>query len=328
MGELDWRLFSAPGGALCGLLVLLFAGSPQQAWSAGCAKAWPPGGPDVHRAPACIGLAVGNDPAAFAKALAWSGGAVTAVTVFVGQRSWSDFEGGAAYEVNLWRSRPETKFWSIPLIVKGAKLSDAGAGAYNSHYAATARMLAAASPEGPIFVRTGWEFNGGWMPWSAIHDPGDFRLAYRQFVRSFRQVSDRFVFTWAANIGEVGLDPALGYPGDDVVDIIGMDFYQQPHDPAGASNAWTYMIARPHGLQWLEDFAAAHHKPSAYPEWGVRGDDAGPYIAAAGRWFAQHPVAYESYWDSNDAYRGKLSDGRRPHAGMAYVTAVHALAIH
>jgi hypothetical protein len=46
--------------------------------------------------------------------------------------------------------------------------------------------------------------------------------------------------------------------------------------------------------------------------------DAAPYVREAAKWFATHDVIYQSYWNSNDAYTGKLSDGAFAGAGAAY----------
>ena len=62
----------------------------------------------------------------------------------------------------------------------------------------------------------------------------------------------------------------------------------------------------------------ARKKPTAYAEWGVMSDNAGAYVRQAASWFASHDVVYQSYWNSNDAYTGKLSDGQFFDAGVAY----------
>jgi hypothetical protein len=77
------------------------------------------------------------------------------------------------------------------------------------------------------------------------------------------------------------------------------------------------MVNGPYGLKWLEEFAAAHNKPTAYPEWGVNFDGAASYIRNAAKWFASHNVLYQRVWNSNDAF--KLSDRQYPNAAAAYV---------
>jgi hypothetical protein len=65
-------------------------------------------------------------------------------------------------------------------------------------------------------------------------------------------------------------------------------------------------------------FAARHKKPTAYAEWGVMSDDTAGYMRDAARWFAQHGPVYQSYWNSNASFQGKLSDDQFMEAGRAY----------
>jgi hypothetical protein len=81
------------------------------------------------------------------------------------------------------------------------------------------------------------------------------------------------------------------------------------------------MVNQKWGLKWHQDFAKAHNKPTAYSEWGVRYDNAGYYMEQAKLWFDQHPVIYHNYWNANNDYPGKLSDGQYSATGAAYRTA-------
>ena len=113
--------------------------------------------------------------------------------------------------------------------------------------------------------------------------------------------------------------PALSYPGDDVVDVIGLDAYHQPQwDPNGAVEAWTYMVTRRYGLQWHLEFARTHRKPMAYPEWGVRTDGFDTYIEHMAEWFRTSGVLFQTYWDSDSSYPGALSGGQYPATGAAF----------
>jgi beta-mannanase len=132
-------------------------------------------------------------------------------------------------------------------------------------------------------------------------------------------VSNRFVFEWNVNIGDTGMNPETAYPGDAYVDIIGMDFYWNTQwDPADPIQAWNSMLNRSYGLAWHQRFAAAHGKRTSYSEWGVMSNNAGPYIEKAKEWFASHPVVFQTYWNSNAAFPGKLSDNQYPNTGAAY----------
>ncbi|MES2462592.1 MAG: glycosyl hydrolase, partial [Armatimonadota bacterium] len=193
-------------------------------------------------------------------------------------------------------------------------------GDYNAHYRKAAETLAKFRPqEKQLNVRTGWEFNGDWMAWSAQKDPVAFAEAFRQFVNSFRAVSPRFRFEWNVNIGGTTLNPEMAYPGDRHVDLIGMDFYWQlKWDPADPLRAWENAVTRPYGLRWHQAFAKSHGKPTTYSEWGISADNATPYLTAARDWFAAHPVVFHTYWDSNADYPGRLSDGQYPQSGASF----------
>jgi beta-mannanase len=223
----------------------------------------------------------------------------------------------------LWAPLHKPIAWTIPLIVEGGKLADAADGKYDKFYVAAAKILAGSRPgDAEIYVRTGEEFNGDWMPWAAAGHEREFVGAYQRFVDAFRSVSNRFRFEWNVNMGETRMDPASAYPGDGYVDVVGMDFYYNvAWNPPDPDAAWDEMVNRRYGLAWLEEFAAGHHKPTAYPEWGVNSDASGPYIEKAAKWFAAHRVVYQRVWNSNSEFAGKLSDGQYPHAGAAYIAA-------
>ena len=80
-------------------------------------------------------------------------------------------------------------------------------------------------------VRIGWEFNGNWMPWAASKDPESYKRYFRRIVEIMRRApGQRFQFEWCPNHGRKDMDPTEAYPGDDVVDIIGMDVYAETWD--------------------------------------------------------------------------------------------------
>jgi hypothetical protein len=257
---------------------------------------------------ASLGIFVGNSSSALEQFEQWLGHDVDYVRVHGGKANWSDYVTSLDYVARQFQDSGRDFLWSVPLIVKGANLADGADGDYNNFYVAAAQRVLANSPDdGPIYVRTGEEFNGGWFEWAAAGKEQDFIDTFRNFVDSFRSVSDRFVFEWNVNIGQ-NMDPATAYPGDDYVDIIGMDFYWDTQwDSSDPQEAWDYNVRREYGLQWLEDFAAAHNKPTAYSEWGVKSDNAEEYIQAAAEWFESHNVLYQSYWNSGS---WMLSDGQ------------------
>jgi hypothetical protein len=264
---------------------------------------------------------VGNSPPDLLQFEHWLGRPVDQIAAHTGRASWKDWVGSIKWSVELWSPFNKPIRWTIPLFSDQGNLQDAATGKYQSYYEQAAKILAQSrQSDNVIYVRTGEEFNGNWMPWSAAGREQDFVKAYRHFVEAFRSVSNRFRFEWNANIRETRMKPADAYPGDDYVDVVGMDFYYNTKwNPTNPVTAWDEMVRGQYGLQWLEDFAAAHKKPTAYPEWGVNTDGAGPYIERAAQWFSDHNVLYQSVWNSNDDFPGKLTDNQYPRAAAAYI---------
>lgn len=271
--------------------------------------------------PPALGAYVGNNPADLVQFEKWLGKPVDQVAAHGGRVNWHDWIGSIKWLLGRWAPMNKPIAWTIPLFVDGGTLRDAASGKYRKYYEQAAQILAKSPPgDDVIYIRTGEEFNGDWMPWSAAGHEKDFIGAYRQFVDAFRSVSNRFRFEWNVNVRETRMNPADAYPGDAYVDVIGMDFYYNVKwNPADPHVAWDEMVRSPYGLQWLDEFAAVHGKPTAYPEWGVNSDGAGPYIESAARWFSTHNVLYQRVWNSDGDFRGKLSDGQFPNAAAAYI---------
>lgn len=275
--------------------------------------------PERHGPATRLAVHVGNNPADLVHFERWLGCPVTGVSIHTGQANWDDWSGSIGFQLGRWKATPRTLYWSIPLIPEGASLADAAAGRFDQRYTGAAREISAATPGNDrIDVRTGWEFNTRYMPWASHGHEAEFIGAYERFVAAFRAVSPRFRFEWTPNIGGTD-DPGLSYPGDGSVDVIGIDsYYDLRWNSPNAEFAWTYTLDRPFGFQWFEEFAAAHGKPTAYAEWGVNSPDAQNYISHFASWVSTHHPLYQSYWNSNSSFKGKLDDGAMPRVGKAY----------
>ena len=110
-----------------------------------------------------------------------------------------------------------------------------------------------------------------------------------------------FSFDWTANPG-TSLSFASFYPGDDVVDIVGLDIFDMKWQDTTSSpeQRWSFLLNQFNGLIAHRDFAAQHGKPLSFPEWGLyaKGDVQGGggdnpyYIDRMADWFANNNVAY------------------------------------
>jgi beta-mannanase len=268
-----------------------------------------------------LGINNNNDPKAALEFEKWLGRRIDFYSHFLNSESWDRFDTSVDWSMAFWRDFPRPAIWSVPIIPTGAVLARAADGDYNAHYQRAARMIAEGRSEPVIYIRTGWEFNGDWMPWASKGLEQEFIGAFRQLTACFRQASDRFRFVWCPNIGQ--LDPAPSYPGDDHVDAIGLDFYiSKKFDPhVSANDLWIYEVTRPFGLQWHLQFSRSRGKPICFPEWGVCYDNFAPYVEKAGAWFRDGKALYQAYWDTNLEYPGRLSDGAYPLTGAGFKTA-------
>ena len=242
-------------------------------------------------------------------------------TLFTGQASWLDYTGSASWAASTTESIGAQKLWSVPLFANSSSLKEAASGADDKYFAQVAKSLLGSQASGSIYVRTGWEFNGGYETWYAGSDPADYIKAYQQFVDAFRSVSNRFVFTWSPGETNGGMDPAAAYPGDAYVDIIGLDVYDNnTYQGNNATAAFNNALEAKYGLNWLANFASQHGKQIAIPEWGVNNNNDAAFVTLMANWIKTHNVAYASYWDADAGNFNGLLSGM-PAVEAAYLAA-------
>jgi len=116
----------------------------------------------------------------------------------------------------------------------------------------------------PLFIRFAHEMNGSWYPWSEWNDknrnmerdpgeetgftPADYRAAYRNVAGMFRRYAPNAALIWCPNSGLLSgavRDPFKPfYPGDDVVDWVGLDVYERGWTmPMPGSKLWSGQFA-------------------------------------------------------------------------------------
>jgi beta-mannanase len=199
---------------------------------------------------------------------------------------------------------------------------NAGArGDYDEHARQLARNLIAAG-QGDAVIRLAHEANGDWY----VDNIGDDAHDYARWVAQWRRTvlamksvpGAHFTFDWCPNANYRSIPLANYYPGDDVVDIIGMDTYDSgiPNTTDGASR-WSTIYNRRASLGEAVAFAKAHNKPLSIPEWGVAqtskaysGGDNAEYVNGIAKVVRTNDVAYQSYFYAYD-WRSQLEDGPR-----------------
>ena len=157
--------------------------------------------------------------------------------------------------------------------------------------------------------------------------------AFRRVATILRQVAPRVVidFDIACGVGLRGTqDPqaplTMLYPGDDVVDVIGCDTYDDGGMKVDRGAAFLGKNDKGPGLSDVLAFARAHKKPMSIPEWGLdarhaQGDN-GPYIIAMRDFLeanATH-ILFENYFNEpGTAIRSSIwQDVQNPVSSQAY----------
>ncbi|MCX5074937.1 glycosyl hydrolase [Streptomyces sp. NBC_00513] len=238
----------------------------------------------------------------------WLGGKEIRVghTYLPGDR-WAGIEGNVGFLADwaAWRREDDDRMFvlNVPMQERNeervsdrqvAQLIRAGAqGDYDPHFKRLAERLVGLGVPDTVIV-LGWEMNGTTYTHRCGPDPENWKRYWKRAVAAMRSVpGQKFTFDFAPNRGTDAIGWTKCYPGDDVVDIIGMDSYDQ-----GPGTDFDEQISQPYGLQQHVDFAKAHGKEISYPEWGLfrRGDNP-EYVRRMLKWIEQHKPLYHTITD-------------------------------
>jgi hypothetical protein len=197
---------------------------------------------------------------------------------------WTTPDGPFAPILDDVRRRPGLApliHWNLPL--DNDRVSD---GSRDAYIAAQARAVAAYGR--PTFVRLDWEFNSQAYPqWNLpAVTPEQYVASWRHVVAMFSHVPN-VAFVWSPTTwsGPNATPTAAWWPGDDVVDWVGLDAYPQSADR-------DYLLRGRDGMDDMAALAALHRKPLMVAEWAP--DLPHPDTIAAMtlilKWAADHPV--------------------------------------
>jgi hypothetical protein len=252
----------------------------------------------------------------------WLGRSGLLALDFMPGDSWSDFTSTASWLPGYWWQYDNNRnlVWSISLTMSGTTLAQVAGGMEDASFQYVATQIARAQPN--AIIRIGWEANGNWFSWSAANGgQTDYVAAFRHVAAIFKAASPGFLIDWCVDFGPVNVAADQIYPGDDVVDVIGMDIYDtNPLSLTNPAASWQNYLNSPYGLKWHKAFAAKHHKPMSYPEWGVgqEGDDP-TFVTGMANWIASNNVLYNDYWNTNASYPGMISNGQYPKSARVFL---------
>lgn len=261
---------------------------------------------------------------------AWAGREATVGHTYLPGTAWSDIDESSELLApwTAWRAAepPRMLVLNVPLLEPNeppqpdaqvrALLKQGVAGAFDTRFAALGRELVAGGAPDTVLV-LGWEMNSVNYTSRCFPDPKAWIAYWRHIVGVLRAVpGQHFRFDYTPDRGPDLIPWTTCYPGDDVVDILGMDSYDQ--DPGRTFQEY---VEQPYGLQAQADFAAARGKPISFAEWGLLayGDDPS-YVTSMLHWISTHATVYETIADYCPA--GVWQCASNPASSAAYRAAL------
>lgn len=242
---------------------------------------------------------------------------------FTERDSWEGIES-ASWILDFYASSPADIVISQPFwpVGSGGSLQECADGAYGENWANYGRSLSAAGRT-DAYTRLAWEFNGDWFEWSAT-DVDAWKSCFRQVVQAVRSTAPDARFEWNMNAHGSSTsngDAWLSYPGDDVVDVVGIDPYD--HFPVSrTSQEFDAQCTGREGLCTVIDFARERGKGVGVSEWGVINTGMGDnpvYIEKMYETFAEAAdvMEYETYFNE-DSVEGDLDGDNNPLSAETY----------
>ncbi|MFZ0160068.1 MAG: glycosyl hydrolase [Kineosporiaceae bacterium] len=277
--------------------------------------------------------------AAFAQ---WRGSPIDTAITYPAYDTWQQMSEQSDWHVAVFDGFRGTLVYGLPLLPKdsaGHGLDEVARGDHDAVFTAVAATLRKHG-RGDSYIRVGLEAQGAWFPWG-VNNGGNtaagFKAAFVHVARLLRAELPKAKIVFDTSCGaplrgqsnRMDLLTTL-YPGDDVVDVVGCDHYDQyqliGHNEKQFTKALTPDKAA--GLQDTLDFARAHGKRFAVPEWGVAassksgGGDNDYFVYAMYMWFAANAkdIAFENYFNEPDATLGSSiwDQVQNPKSSMEY----------
>jgi len=212
---------------------------------------------------------------------AWRGSPVTASIGWAPHKSdWNAiinyFSGGNMNKFTAAKSRGKLVSIGLPMMPEThrGQFSACASGAFDGYFTRVGSELKKRGL-GDIVLRVGWEANLTTYPWIIKSDVNGYKQCYRRIVQTLRKASPQLVFDWHnGKRTRHGNTASQIYPGNDVVDLIGLSYYDNDLDNRTPANfdksARDGSSEDPHGIEnWLA-FAKSRGKKLAVGEWGVR----------------------------------------------------------
>ena len=263
----------------------------------------------------------------------WRGARVDALHGWAPRTSWEDmlryFRGGSYGK--FARAKASVVAISVPLFIQAerGRFDRCAAGAFDKYFVEIGRITRERGGRPPI-IRLGWEANLNWAPWAIGSRAEEYKACFRRVAKALRRGNRDLKIEWALGRGNKIGDWRKAYPGDDVVDLIGLSYYDR-YPPIRSQGDWeTYASTPPEhrvlGIETFLAFAKERGKKLGIGEWAVSdgrggGFDNPLFVENMYRFLernARH-IAYETYFNCgrNGVYRVYPST-HNPDAAAAY----------
>jgi len=203
---------------------------------------------------------------------------------------------------------------SLPMLTNDTRAhwAECSRGNYDGYFKTMGSVLQA-NQLGSSVIRLGWEANGSGFPWNIKGQYDGYKACWRREVQALRSTAPGVRIDWTMKKRTEGPRGAQDiYPGDDVVDIVGLSYYDTV--PSWTTQAlWdkfansTY-LGGPQGINTWLAFAKQHGKPLGFGEWAVWHQDGGVdnpfFIQKMFEFFGANApyIAYEGYMNCIDIH--------------------------
>lgn len=244
--------------------------------------------------------------------------------MFTGRKNgWAPSEGGGGMYDGVARSENNPQLRSIVTYAlipssersNGQPLQRCAAGQFDEHYRKFGNAMKAKGISS-IIIRPGWEWTLSSWAWGTGNDVSlapVYASCFRRFVDAVRNVypENKFLIDWNIHQDASPASMAAGWPGDNYVDIIGVDIYDAYYGPASCANdpacRWSNRTQKV--LDKVHAFAQSKNKPTSIPELGIwsggndnRGGGDNPYFIQKICEWVKNPanrVVYYAYFNAN-----------------------------
>ena len=243
----------------------------------------------------------------------WRGRPDDVAMLYTDRSSWANVTSADMFVFQYMAGWPGKLVISQPPFPQdGSTLSECAAGAYDAHWKDFGSALVSTNRADSI-IRIGWEFNGDFMYWHATNDTAQFIQCWNHVASAIKSTDPQAIADWTINSKATPGDSCNGdatncYPGDQYVDYIGIDNYDEY--PPSTTTPFDTIANAKGGISWIYDFAVKHHKRFSVGEWGVvssasagsnGGGDNPAFVQNMWSWFQAHAGVglYESYFGTS-----------------------------